>query len=203
MRRSFLQALSADTKAASVALLKRKRVGDESDGAVRDFGRLRGVTQGDHNSRSELLAGQLTGGRAREANPRSGLYFAIKLPSCKNSADGCSFPRSRRLRVLCASVPLWLNFRLRFLRCLLWESHPSELTASMRVTYGLPYDFDLQNHSVLCRSLRVYGSNTLCVPPPGLVARFVGRLCRSAFSQPGKAVGLVTPCAPPSGIRVD
>ena len=61
-------------------------------------------------------------------------------------------------------------------------------------TYGSPYGFDLQNHSVLCGSLRVYGSNsnTLCVPPPTFL-HLVGLLCRSlslsfrAFTGPGRS----------------
>src|SRR6267378_899571 len=46
----------------------------------------------------------------------------------------------------------------------------------MRVTYGFTYGLSPQKTPCLCGSLRVYGSNTLCVPPPP----WLPSLCRSA-----------------------
>ena len=53
---------------------------------------------------------------------------------------------------------------------------PRHGTGSRRVQYGLWYGFDLQNHSVLRRSVRAYGLRpyVVCLPP------WLPSLCRSA-----------------------
>ena len=61
-------------------------------------------------------------------------------------------------------------------------------TGSKRVQYGLWYGFDLQNHPVLCGSVRVYGLGPMhSVPPPRLSFSFSPHSDRSAVIRASKS----------------